>query len=117
MTPVYGPMRNLKPEAVTAVAKIRPLAGLPDPSTPAPRRRRSVLCAALGSDAGSFTIDEVRWLAFRQMPTKASHPEFFAKLASASCALRPGVQIRADYVIDVCMSSWCRTCPFSAGDH
>lgn len=29
-----------------------------------------------------------------------------------NCTKRPSLKVRTDYVMDVCLSSWCQSCPF-----
>lgn len=104
--PVYGPMRRLKPEATTAVALIRPVQDLPVPTDPTPRRRRTIVCSNLTVKGDAWTVEDARLL--MKDVLKGNKVEL-------RCSMRPGVTMRADYAIDVCLSSWCRTCPFGAG--
>lgn len=35
--------------------------------------------------------------------------------ADVRCDQQPGIQIATDWATDICLSSWCRGCPFAAG--
>ncbi|GIW05877.1 MAG: hypothetical protein KatS3mg060_0682 [Dehalococcoidia bacterium] len=76
---------------------------IPLPETPTPRRRRNAVCPKLRVNGEVWTVEDVQT---RMRPTLK---ERTVKLA---CGNRPTVGLLADWVLDVCMSSWCRDCPF-----
>jgi hypothetical protein len=76
---------------------------LPAPNGPVPRRRRNAVCANLRVNGEVWTVDDL------QTRMQATLRDRSVKL---TCANRAGVGLLADWVLDVCMSSWCRDCPF-----
>jgi hypothetical protein len=74
---------------------------------PTPRRRRTVVCDQLRVNGEQWEIEDYH--ARGQATLKGDR-------ADCRCSKRVAVQVRADYVLDVCMSSWSRACPFRFPD-
>jgi acetolactate synthase regulatory subunit len=77
---------------------------LPGPDSPTPRRRRTIVCTNLAINGERWDLEEAQ-----EKMRKTLRGDW----ADIRCDNRPGVQIAADYATDVCLSSWCRTCPFA----
>lgn len=105
---VYGTsMRTLPMGNPTAVETHTRVPALPSPEAPTPRRRRTIVCSNLTVKGETWTVEDARLL--MKDVLKGDKVEL-------RCSMRAGVTIRADYALDVCLSSWCRGCPFAAGN-
>lgn len=100
-------MRTLPTGNSTTVETHTRVASLPSPEAPTPRRRRTIVCSNLTVKGETWTVEDAR-LQMKEV-LKGDKVEL-------RCSMRPGITIRADYALDVCLSSWCRGCPFSAGN-
>ncbi len=76
---------------------------LPTLESPTPRRRRTIVCQNLSIDGEQWDTEEARL----KMKDALKGDK-----ADLRCQRRPGIQLASDYAIDVCLSSWCRNCPF-----
>lgn len=104
---VYGSLRTLPVASDPPAPKPLPvLPGFPDESSPVPRRRRTIVCSNLFIEGEQWDLEEAR-LKMRDA--------LRGDKADIRCTKRPGVQIKNDYAADVCLSSWCRQCPFIEG--
>ena len=81
------------------------VAALPGPNAPTPRRRRTIVC-------GHLTVFGEVW--DLEMARDRMKETLRGDKADLRCAKRPGVRLAADWALDVCLSSWCRNCPFAA---
>ena len=70
------------------------LSPLPGPNRTGPGRRHTAVCSNLLIERETMDLDK----------------------ADLRCRKRPGVRMAADWVLDVCLSSWCRNCPFLGDD-
>lgn len=113
MTTAYGPLRRLVPAPVTRVVQSRPLYVLPSLDAPTPRRRRTIVCSHLVCDAGGIDTTDTQSIAGDFV--RGGLRSIKLKLDALRCTVR-GTGIRPDYAIDVCLSSWCRQCPFVDGN-
>lgn len=77
---------------------------LPGPEAPTPRRRRTIVCSNLWINGENWDLEEAK---------ARMKIELRGDKADIRCEKRAGIQIAADYAIDVCLSSWCRVCPFT----
>lgn len=100
---VYGSTRDLPLGKARDFPPLPVLEQLPDEHSPTPRRRRTIVCANVTIDGERWGIDDV---------AAKMRDALRGDKADIRCDKRPGVQIAADYAKDVCLSSWCRSCPF-----
>lgn len=91
-SPIRGPALPLTPP-------------LPGPDSPTPRRRRTIVCSNLTIEGQTWDLDEAK---------AKMRDALRGDKADIRCVKRPGVRIAAAYAEDVCLSSWCRSCPFAA---
>lgn len=82
---------------------ILPEVPLPSFGSPIPRRRRSIVCDNLIIDGDQWDIKE-DWLKMKDALKNDK--------ADLHCLVRPGIKLASGYAMDVCLSSWCRNCPF-----
>lgn len=103
---VYG-MSSITSQAPKRpkVLNMQVVASLPDPNGPTPRRRRTVVCSNLTVQGEVWDLETAR---------KNMKDTLKGDKADLRCLKRPGVRIAADWAIDVCLSSWCRNCPFGS---
>ncbi|MCS6801165.1 MAG: hypothetical protein RMM58_05035 [Chloroflexota bacterium] len=80
---------------------------LPGPNAPTPRRRRTIVCPNLTVQGEVWDLETAR---------DRMREVLKGDKADLRCAKRPGVRMAADWALDVCLSSWCRACPWAAGD-
>jgi hypothetical protein len=90
------------------IASLPTVAALPGPNSPTPRRRRTIVCSNLLVEGESWDLETAR--ARMKETLKGDKVDL-------RCKKRPGVLIRADWALDVCLSSWCRNCPFLDSGH
>ncbi|GIW06612.1 MAG: hypothetical protein KatS3mg060_1417 [Dehalococcoidia bacterium] len=83
------------------------VAPLPGPNAPTPRRRRTIVCPNLTVEGEVWDLDTAR---------DRMKEALRGDKADLRCSARPGVRLAADWVLDVCLSSWCRHCPWKTGD-
>ncbi len=102
---VYGPLRL--PQSAPVRTQYPTVSRIPSASAPTPRRRRTIVCSNLTVKGETWTVEDARLL--MKDVLKGDKVEI-------KCDARPGVTLKADYAQDVCMSSWCRGCPFAAGN-
>jgi hypothetical protein len=100
MQVVYGETMQMMP-----LGEHRPGPELPAPDFLTPRQRRTIVCAHLSVNGEHWELEEAQRL---------MKPELRGDKADIRCERRAGIQIAADYALDVCLSSWCRVCPFVA---
>ena len=99
----YGRMTaSARPAASVAPAPAR-RAAEPEPKISEFWRWRNTVCRSLTVAGARWTIDDV---------DKRMKSEMKGDRADLRCERRPGVAIRVDYALDVCLSSWCQECPF-----
>lgn len=80
---------------------------LPGPNAPTPRRRRTVTCPNLTVHGEVWDLETAR---------ERMKDALKGDKADLRCAKRPGIRMAADWALDVCLSSWCRTCAWATGD-
>lgn len=93
-----GPLRL--PESARRITQYPKVDPLPKQGDPEPRRRRGWVCPWL-------RIDNEPVLEFRRVSFNGSGSD----IQTASCEMRH-VAIKGDLVLDLCTSSWARTCCF-----
>lgn len=104
MQRIYGSSSGLLSIGHEHKAAAQPqLAALPSPSAPTPRRRRTIVCNNLTVEGETWDLDQAR---------DKMKDTLKGDKADLRCKKRPGVRIAADWALDVCLSSWCRNCPF-----
>lgn len=101
---IYGSSRNIGKDLPKTTLKDGPyLSDFPSPDARTPVRRRTIICSNLTIEGQTWNLEEAKakmWEALR------------GNKANIRCDKRPGIQIASDYALDVCLSSWCRNCPF-----
>lgn len=80
---------------------------IPSADSPTPRRRRTTVCSSVTINGEHWDVDEAK--AKMRAALRGDH-------ADIRCGYRPGVVIASDYANDVCLSSWCRSCPFAVAE-
>ena len=80
---------------------------LPEPASTHPRRRQTIVCRNLRVDGQSWDNEDARLHA--KDAIKGGRADF-------QCRRRPGSHLAADFVIDICLSSWRRNCLFLSDD-
>lgn len=104
MQRVYGKSYRSMPLGVHRTGPELPVVPpLPGPDSPTPRRRRTIVCSNLQIEGQTWDLEEAK---------AKMRDALRGDKADLRCEKRPGIQIAADYALDVCLSSWCRNCPF-----
>lgn len=110
MQRIYGPGFGLLTIAQPKHAPTQPqLAALPSQSAPTPRRRRTIVCNNLTVDGRRYDLAGVQELSQSKRLTITLRGD---EKYGLRCAKRPGVALGSDWALDMCLSSWCRNCPF-----
>lgn len=113
MQVVYGRALSV-PEPTLQGPALPVLPPLPTEHSPVPRRRRTIVCSNLTVDGEPMAqVDSPTWEATLPRLRDALGIERGGRTAAAlRCSNRPGVEMEPDWTLDLCCSSWSRTCPF-----